>query len=306
MSMKKMMRTWMIAACMIATGILSGSEAAFTQEDGALETRDAFRVSYLTSTTLDDDGDGMVDEVVITFRVKNVISSACFQRVEFVECGEISRYIEDLGCTDTEDICPDFDVCGFDEFIGIHAACLDDFFTDIHVWGLCVNPDTGIEPDQEVAITEGLPVSLGDFRPGESKEVDVTLYGTDNLVHLLFSTELVADHRDSDCDGAWDFIDNCPTVPNPDQTDLDMDGYGEACECDDRDKAINPGAVESLRIGNCQDDKDNDCDGLIDEDDPGCTASCEPKIVPVSSGPIAICLIPLIGIALLGIRIFRR
>ena len=35
---------------------------------------------------------------------------------------------------------------------------------------------------------------------------------------------------DQDNDGIPDFRDNCPTVPNPDQRDVDRDGVGAACE----------------------------------------------------------------------------
>jgi len=34
---------------------------------------------------------------------------------------------------------------------------------------------------------------------------------------------------DGDGDGVGDNLDNCPTVPNPDQTDTNNDGYGDAC-----------------------------------------------------------------------------
>nr|WP_242589569.1 putative metal-binding motif-containing protein [Corallococcus macrosporus] len=34
---------------------------------------------------------------------------------------------------------------------------------------------------------------------------------------------------DSDGDGVADDVDNCPAVPNPDQTDTDQDGVGDAC-----------------------------------------------------------------------------
>lgn len=34
---------------------------------------------------------------------------------------------------------------------------------------------------------------------------------------------------DSDSDGVDDDLDNCPTVPNPDQADINNDGFGDAC-----------------------------------------------------------------------------
>jgi hypothetical protein len=36
---------------------------------------------------------------------------------------------------------------------------------------------------------------------------------------------------DADSDGVCGDVDNCPTVPNPDQTDSDGDELGDACEC---------------------------------------------------------------------------
>lgn len=35
---------------------------------------------------------------------------------------------------------------------------------------------------------------------------------------------------DKDRDGVPDFRDNCPDVPNPDQTDIDHNGVGDACQ----------------------------------------------------------------------------
>ena len=45
--------------------------------------------------------------------------------------------------------------------------------------------------------------------------------------------------------------------------DNDSDGYDDTVDCDDNDPAVNPGAAEE-----CTDGIDNDCDTLIDTDDP--------------------------------------
>jgi hypothetical protein len=66
--------------------------------------------------------------------------------------------------------------------------------------------------------------------------------------------------------------------PETECIDSDQDGYyaydevncPEGDDCDDSDPEVNPGISEDPDGENCNDGKDNDCDGLIDMEDPDC------------------------------------
>lgn len=82
---------------------------------------------------------------------------------------------------------------------------------------------------------------------------------------------LCDDGVDQNCDGSDCTFDVC--------TDNDGDGYGNpaspSCthsgfDCDDTDPNVNPGVKEAENAGNCDDEMDNDCDGLVDTDPGDC------------------------------------
>jgi Thrombospondin type 3 repeat len=50
---------------------------------------------------------------------------------------------------------------------------------------------------------------------------------------VVFISDDVVIGVDGDADGLANTIDNCPTVPNPDQLDTDGDAVGNACDADD-------------------------------------------------------------------------
>lgn len=98
---------------------------------------------------------------------------------------------------------------------------------------------------------------------------DYYLTVTDVLGCLNKDTTTVKVITDSDGDGINDLVDNCPNVQNADQTDVDGDSYGAACDCDDDDINVNPGATEITCNG-----KDDDCDALTKDDTGAPTISC--------------------------------
>ncbi len=100
--------------------------------------------------------------------------------------------------------------------------------------------------------------------------------------------------RDIDDDGVPDDLDNCPSTPNPLQTDIDLDGVGNACDlancgdavrqtseqCDGADASTCPGLCKANCLcpfcGDNQTDAGEECDGSDNAacGGHGCQANC--------------------------------
>ena len=70
-------------------------------------------------------------------------------------------------------------------------------------------------------------------------------------------------NKDSDGDGINDNVDNCPTVPNPDQRDLDADKFGDACDPDMDGDGI-PNQPDNCPAVANNDQRDTDLNGIGD------------------------------------------
>jgi hypothetical protein len=90
---------------------------------------------------------------------------------------------------------------------------------------------------------DGHFATIGIQNPGAT---DAFQLGYQNpIVHDGLAVSLTPPFLDTDGDGVPEQLDNCPTVPNPDQRDLDGDGLGNAC--DDLDGTVRPTYVQLRR-----------------------------------------------------------
>jgi len=76
----------------------------------------------------------------------------------------------------------------------------------------------------------------------------------DNHRTLDLTAPIAQDFRvpglDTDGDGIEDILDNCRSLPNPDQRDADGDGLGDVCDIEQQGKLLPPGAADAIVTDN--------------------------------------------------------
>lgn len=80
------------------------------------------------------------------------------------------------------------------------------------------------QPEQRLVGFDGVPAA------GSWGLIANATFGVGPLVVEGISLTITTGGCDSDGDGARETTDNCPSVANPDQTDWDADGQGNACD----------------------------------------------------------------------------
>ena len=108
-------------------------------------------------------------------------------------------------------------------------------------------------------------LTLAEFDQARVNLVFQTLETAPETVIIQGQLTLIQIFPDPDSDGVPQDVDNCPTVPNSDQTDFDGDVEGDACDEDDDGDGLSD--TEEQGLGTDPLDRDTDDDGLSDGDE---------------------------------------
>ena len=124
--------------------------------------------------------------------------------------------------------------------------------------------------DGEVGLCDAADHDVDGYAPPEDCD------DTNAAIHPT-APEKCDDGVDQNCDG----VD--PACGDPGIVDGDGDQWILPGDCDDEDPAIHPGAAEAC------DNRDNDCDGVVDDGNPGGGGPCDPQGVPSCAAGTLVC-----------------
>ena len=253
-------------------------------------------VSYTANITQDADLSGIVEwsvdgsdvTSVITHAANGASVSTVVLDAPSSVCGDgLCEGDENITCTaDCGPTCVDADFDGFSINGGACGVVDCDDADSFTFPGAVDIPGDGVDQDcsgaDEAPVCNDLDGDGFSTDGGNCGPVDCN----DQLVGIFpGAAEDCNDNVDNNCDGLIDGQDAVACPPTP-CTDGDGDGYGIGADigqctasttlgdCDDGVAAINPGASENTEVL-CFDSKDNNCDGLIDASDNGCTPFCD-------------------------------
>ncbi|HYO99324.1 MAG TPA: thrombospondin type 3 repeat-containing protein [Pyrinomonadaceae bacterium] len=133
---------------------------------------------------------------------------------------------------------------------GQHSGALN---AENNWWGSATGPVDQPEPSRN-------PGGTGVIVYDPNKVVDFFPFLTAPIPDTDADGTLDSCDTDDDGDGLPDATDNCPTVPNDDQTDTDGDGQGNACDPDDDNDGVLDGADNCRYVAN-PDQADDNQDG---------------------------------------------
>jgi FG-GAP-like repeat/Thrombospondin type 3 repeat len=155
---------------------------------------------------------------------------------------------------------------------------LDAFITTDTIYPLWINDGTGYYTNstQALAHLSGRPprsVGFGDVDGDQDPDLICNYRGGNKI---WFNAGLPA--PDTDSDGIVDAVDNCPTVANSVQFNVDGDAQGDACDSDDdNDTIADSSDLCPLNVSN---NLDYDSDGVGDQ----CDADADGDSLPWASG----------------------